>query len=59
MSKPLSTEEVYFLVRVGSWDQQQLEAWVKERISYEEYFDDYEPKEYDEQWFDEDVEDEL
>ena len=35
MTKPLSTEEAYFLVRVGSWDQAQLEAWVQSRI--EEY----------------------
>lgn len=41
MSQVLSTEEVYFLVRVGSWDQQQLEAWVQDRI-HAEYNDDYE-----------------
>lgn len=28
----LTTEEVYFLVRVGSWSQQELEQWVQARI---------------------------
>lgn len=27
---PVTVEEAYFLVRTGTWDQAQLEAWVEE-----------------------------
>jgi hypothetical protein len=50
--KPLTTEEVYFLVRVGSWDQVQLEAWVVERIN-ESVFEEEYAEEYDEDLWDE------
>ena len=53
MSKPLSVEEVYFLVRVGSWDQTQLEAWVNECVNYacNEEEDTWEFNDEDEEWF--------
>lgn len=37
MTKPLSVEEVYFLVRVGTWDQQQLDAWLQEWRAWDEW----------------------
>ena len=39
MSKPLSVEEVYFLVRVGSWDQKQLDQWLQEWRAWDEWDD--------------------
>lgn len=50
-TKPLSTEEAYFLVRVGSWDQAQLEAWVHSRI--EEWLPDGDCENYEINWDDE------
>ena len=36
-----TTAEVYFLVRVGSWDEDDLENWVQERIddTADQHFD--------------------
>ena len=55
MKKPLSVEEVYFLVRVGSWDEKQLQAWVNECHEYNTFDDNdwKEVAEYD-NWFEED-----
>lgn len=52
-TKPLSVEEVYFLVRVGNWDEKQLQAWVHECHEYNT-FDEDDWKEYDDQWCEED-----
>jgi hypothetical protein len=27
-----TTEEVYFLVRTGTWGQEELDKWIQERI---------------------------
>lgn len=29
----ISVDEAYYLVRIGSWSQEDLEAWVQKRIS--------------------------
>jgi flagellar biosynthesis/type III secretory pathway protein FliH len=36
-----TTAEVYFLVRVGSWDEDDLENWVQERMdeAADQHFD--------------------
>lgn len=50
MSRILSVHEVYFLVRTGTWTEEDLNIWLQENIdSYyhdEEDMDDYE-KEWD------------
>ena len=47
MSKIKSVHEVYFLVRVGQWSEEDLNLWLQQNIEASQYEDDEDFKEYD------------
>lgn len=47
MSKIKSVHEVYFLVRVGQWSEEDLNNWLQQNIEASQYEDDEDFKEYD------------
>ena len=47
MSKIKSVHEVYFLVRVGQWSEEDLNTWLQANIEASQYEDDEDFKEYD------------
>ena len=56
MNKRLHTvEEVYFLVRVGQWDQERLEQWLRDSIDAE-YNYEYDMEDFEKDWTEDDTE---
>lgn len=47
MSKIKSVHEVYFLVRVGQWSEEDLNNWLQQNIEANLSEDDEDFKEYD------------
>ena len=46
-----TTDEAYFLVRVGTWSQDDLEAWVQKRIDAQMFDEDDWKEEDDDDYF--------
>lgn len=50
MSKIKSAHEVYFLVRVGTWSEEDLNLWLQQNIEAAQYDDSEDYNEYEKDW---------